>query len=969
MDSCVDKGQGLACASSSTVYGELMLLHSRFGHPSFHYLKHLFPSKFRGIKPSSFKCDACQFAKDHRATFPARMYSSSKPFYLIHSDVWGPSKISTLSGKKWFITFIDDHTRMCWLYFFTTKTEVEGIFRQFHKMVYTQFGVGISILRTDNGTEFFNTSLDSFLKSEGIVHQSSCPYTPQQNGIAERKNRHLLEVARALMFSTNVPKYFWGDAVLTAAYLINRLPSKVLNFQTPLQLFQTSFPQNRLISNLPLRMFGCTVFVLTPSQFRTKLEPRSQKCVFLGYAPNQKGYKCFHPLTRRYFTSLDVVFWEAQPFFTTSLQGENVTTDFTDFWKIDKLVLPITVSEPRSDNHKVPVTDEDTNRYLQVYTRRPKQTVVVEPTELPQPDHPHDPSNEDSELISEPPITTTDNTDPDLDLPIATRKAVRACTRHPISKYVSYAKLSSHYKTFVSRLTNQFVPRNIMEALKDANWSSAVDEEMRALQDNNTWSIVSLPEGKKSVGCKWVFTVKCNTDGSIERYKARLVARGFTQTYGLDYTETFAPVAKINSIRVLLSIAVNLNWPLHQLDIKNAFLNGTLDEEVYMTLPPGYEKTLGPGKVCRLNKSLYGLKQSPRAWFEKFGTVVKRFGFIQSQADHTMFINHLPNNKLVVLIVYVDDIIVTGDDEAGIMLIKKQLATEFEIKDLGMLRYFLGLEFARSTEGLFVSQRKYILDLLEETGMTGCRPAETPMEAALKLRPSDKSEVKDQERYQRLVGKLIYLAHTRPDITFAVSVVSQFMHAPGAIHFDAVYRILRYLKGSPGKGLMFKKRNGLQIEAYTDADWAGDVNDRRSTSGYCTFVGGNLVSWRSKKQTVVARSSAEAEFRAVAHGICEVIWITRLLEELRISIPKPIRVYCDNKAAVAIAHNPVLHDRTKHVEIDKHFIKEKLDSGKICMPYISTTEQVADIFTKSLYKGQFTYLLRKLAMDDIHAPA
>ncbi len=514
-----------------------------------------------------------------------------------------------------------------------------------------------------------------------------------------------------------------------------------------------------------------------------------------------------------------------------------------------------------------------------------------------------------------------------------------------------------------------FVPRNIQEALENPDWKLAVLEEMKALHKNATWEVVDLPQEKKIVGCKWVFTVKCKSDGSIERYKARLVAKGFTQTHGIDYQETFSPVAKMNSVRILLSLAVHHNWPLYQLDIKNAFLNGELEEEVFMELPPGFEEKYGVGKVCKLKKSLYGLKQSPRAWFERFGKAVKGHGYTQSQADDSMFYKHSKEGKVAVLIVYVDDIVLTGNDHTELTRIKKLLAKDFEVKDLGILKYFLGMEFARSKEGLVVSQRKYVLDLLEETGLLGCKPAETPMESNLKLQPKSSGKHVDKERYQRLVGKLIYLSHTRPDIAFAVSVVSQLMHSPGAEHFDAVNRILRYLKGTPGRGLLFRKNDNFQVEVYTDADWAGSVTDRRSTSGYCTFVGGNLVTWRSKKQSVVARSSAEAEFRAVALGICEILWIKKLLEELKMEIQLPMKVYCDNKSAILIAHNPVLHDRTKHVEIDKHFIKEKLDKGLVCMPYIPTTEQVADILTKGLPTKQFENLIGKLAMKDIFCPA
>jgi hypothetical protein len=385
-----------------------------------------------------------------------------------------------------------------------------------------------------------------------------------------------------------------------------------------------------------------------------------------------------------------------------------------------------------------------------------------------------------------------------------------------------------------------------------------------------------------------------------------------------------------------------------------------------MDCPPGFEETFG-SRVCKLKKSLYGLKQSPRAWFEKFTQSVKKQEYTQGQADHTLFTKSGQNGKITVLIVYVDDIILTGNDEIEMERLKRNLAADFEIKDLGPLKYFLGMEIARSKKGIVVSQRKYVLDLLQETGMSGCKPADTPMDQSAKLWEKGDTPV-DTGRYQRLVGKLIYLAHTRPDIAFSVSVVSQFMHAPYEEHLEAVHRILRYLKATPGKGLFFKKTDDKNVAIFTDADWAGSIIDRKSTSGYCTYVWGNLVTWRSKKQGVVSRSSAEAEFRAMAQGICEGMWILRVLKELKIEVELPLKLYCDNKAAISIAHNPVQHDRTKHIEIDLHFFKEKIDSGTLCLPFIPSNQQTADILTKSLGRTTFEYLISKLGMLDIYAP-
>jgi hypothetical protein len=344
-------------------------------------------------------------------------------------------------------------------------------------------------------------------------------------------------------------------------------------------------------------------------------------------------------------------------------------------------------------------------------------------------------------------------------------------------------------------------------------------------------------------------------------------------------------------------------------------------------------------------------------------------GFKQSQGDHTLFVKHSESGGVTVLLVYVDDIIVTGDDEEEQQMLAQHLAKEFEIKTLGKLKYFLGIEVAHSRKGIFISQQKYITDLLQETGKTACKPACTPIDPNVKLGNAEEDIAVNKEKYQRLVGKLIYLSHTRPDVAFAVSLVSQFMHQPKEIHLQAALRIVQYLKGTPGRGILFERNGSVGLEAYTDADYAGSIVDRRSTTGYCTFLGGNLVTWKSKKQSVVSRSSAEAEFRSMAQGICELLWLKSILEDLRIKSDEPMKLYCDNKSAISIAHNPVQHDRTKHIEVDRHFIKEKLDSGLICTPYVSFQGNLADLLTKGLNNNNFERIVSKLGMIDIHSPA
>lgn len=311
--------------------------------------------------------------------------------------------------------------------------------------------------------------------------------------------------------------------------------------------------------------------------------------------------------------------------------------------------------------------------------------------------------------------------------------------------------------------------------------------------------------------------------------------------------------------------------------------------------------------------------------------------------------------------------VVTGDDDDEMNKLKDVLGAEFELKDLGKLKYFLGIEVARSGRGITMCQRKYILDLLTETGMLECQPIDTPIEQNHGLTLLSSKTPTNKERYQRLVGKLIYLSHTRPDIAYAVSVVSRFMHAPNEDHMRAATRILRYLKSSPGKGLFFAKTGSLEVEGYTDADWAGDKSDGKSTSGYFMFVGGNLVTWRSKKQKMVARSSAESEFRGMVHGVCELLWIKRIMRDLGFEVRDSMNLHCDNQAAVKIANNPVLHDRTKHVEVDRHFIRDHLEKKTIKLPHVASKDQVADMLTKAVCTNTFYSSLDKLRMIDIHS--
>lgn len=491
-----------------------------------------------------------------------------------------------------------------------------------------------------------------------------------------------------------------------------------------------------------------------------------------------------------------------------------------------------------------------------------------------------------------------------------------------------------------------------------------MQEELYALHKTHTWDLVDLPPGKFAIPCKWVYKVKIRSDGSIERYKAQLVAKGYNQEYGIDYEETFAPVARLTSVRSLLTAAAGKKWGrLYQMDVKNAFLNGDLHEEVYMKPPPRYRHP--PDKVCRLRRALYGLKQAPRAWFAKFSSTVHRFGFCSCPYDNALFIRHT-DKGYVLLLLYVDDMIITGDDIQGIQDLKMSLSQEFEMKDLGFLNYFLGLEVSYNSKGYYLSQAKYASDLVARAGFTDNKIASTPLETNVKLLPQDGSLMKDPTLYRQIVGSLVFLTVTRPDIAYVVHLVSQFMAAPRTTHFAAVLRILRYIKGTLFQGCHFPFNCPLKLKAYSDSDWVGDSIDRCSTTGYCFFLGDSLISWCSKKQTVIARSSTEAEYRALADTTSELVWLRWLLEDMGAHQLTPTTVYCDNRSAIQIAHNDVFHERMKHIEVNCHFIRQNLLKKSLSVTSTSSAEQVADIFTKSLLPGRFRQLVSKLKMTRCH---
>lgn len=959
--------QALAAIHSS-------IWHNRLGHPSSDVSSRLSSTIGSKVSFRNF-CSECALSKSHRLPFENNRSFADSPFYVVHSDVWSSSTSSTC-GFKYYVLFTDEFSRYSWIYPMHRKNEVLTHFKKLVSKIQTLFGITIKFLQSDNGSEYVNHEFTKYCNSLGIQQRFSCPHTPQQNGLAERKHRHISTMARTLLLTSGAPHKLWVEAVLTSVYLINRLPTHVLNWDTPCHRLYGIHP-----SYSYLRVFGCSCFPYLGPYVSGKLSSRSLECVFLGYSPQHKGYRCLDPKTGRLYVSRHVIFNE------NSFPYKNMQVQAPGPLEFAFLPSPTTFSRP-SETLSQPRQNELSNAFHET-TMLPftnSSTPIQPPVSISQPpvityhrrnkSIPHTTPNE---VVTENrPETTPIESDPILNAPTVHEPAattvdpppVQPTTKHPMITRSKDGTLPQHKQT--DRTTKHPVPQALLsvienseptcytEASKHAVWRNAMTEEINALLKNETWVLVPPSSSHNTVGCKWVFRIKRNPDGTIERHKARLVAKGFHQQQGIDYEETFSPVIKPATIRTVLSLAVSRRWALRQLDVKNAFLHGFLNEDVYMTQPPGFVDPSRPDYVCKLLKAIYGLRQAPRAWFEHMKSFLISAGFVQSLADPSLFIFR-QGNQTIYFLLYVDDIVITGSDNKLIQELIQALGRNFDIKDLGPLHYFLGLQVTSLFDGLHISQLKYAHDILLKHDMLHSKAVSTPMSAKMILTSADGDILPNATVFREIVGSLQYLTITRPDIAYAVNSISQYMSQPRTSHLLAAKRILRYIKGTLDHGLFFRPQyQPAGLSAYSDADWAGCPDTRRSTSGYLCYIGTNLVSWCSKNQPTIARSSAESEYRALSHASAETTWLAFLLYELGAHLHFPILLYCDNLSATYMASNPVFHARTKHIELDYHFVREKVVVGSHRVCYIPSVDQPADLLTKPLYKHRHSLLTNKL---------
>lgn len=933
--------------------------HHRLGHAPVAKIKLI--SSISAVKSKSEKvCITCPMSKFVKLPFPLSESHASSKFELVHIDIWGPYKECTRGKYRYFLTIVDDHSRYTWIYLLKQKSDTLQTLQEFFNYVQNHFKTTIQYLRSDNALEFDTNLCKSFFTANGIIHQTSCIQRPQQNARVERKHRHILEIARCLRFQACLPLKYWGECVMTAVHIINRLPTTVLTNKTPYECLFDELP-----SYQHMKIFDCLAFSCNPSFTSDKMAPRGVPCVFLGYPPFKKGYRLLNLFTMYEFISRDVTFCENIFPFNPASKDSYMTHMPKHTSASSPQIDDLIVFSPTHEQESHPVD------------KNSSENVISEPTDDPEPTE----TSESIEATDSAPISPP---------PRRSNRAHNKPVWHQdyITKPFSSTHSSSHisnlaftvinptFNYFLSTITKTTDPILFKDAIQHDYWIDAMNQELEAHERNETWEITTLPVGKTAIGSRWLFKTKYKPDGTLDRHKARLVIQGCSQKYGEDFQETFAPVAKMATVRTLLAVAAMEDWHTLQMDVTNAFLHGDLHENVYMKLPLGYtgigcrikphqdqEKTSQNSHlVCKLKKSLYGLKQAPRNWFSKLSQTLLKMGFNQSKSDYSLFVIHT-QEVITIILVYVDDLLICGNSLTDINKLKSMLSQTFHMKDLGPVSYFLGIEIYRSVDGFFLSQRKYVTDILQEYGMLRARPLQLPMDTHLKL-TQDKGEVlSDPTPYQRLVGRLIYLTITRPDIAFTVQLLTQFMQRPTTVHMQTAKRLLRYLVGSISQGILLASSSAAQLTAYCDSDWASCPITRRSTTGYCIFLGQSPISWKAKKQHVVARSSAEAEYRSMALTTCEVTWLSALLKDIGIKNLPPTILKCDNQAALAIAANPVLHEKTKHVEIDCHYVRDQLQAGTIITTPVSSSDQVADIMTKVLSVKQHSAHCDKLGVS------
>lgn len=927
----------------------LQLYHERWGHQDYRHVK-MKLQKDMGIsvKNTNEHCEPCIFGKSSRKPF-GRREAASEPGEIVSTDVCGPFPPS-FRGYRYLVVFKDHYTKYRYGYFLKQKSEVKDSLKEMLIHAKCQ-GHTVKTLISDNGGEFDNDDVRKILAQHGVTYKLTAPYTPQQNGCAERENRTIVEMARTFKYANKdieFPESLWCEFVKSAIYILNRTGKSSEADISPFEKWYGKKPRIR-----HLRIIASTCYMHIPSQKRKKMDKKAEKGYLVGYDGDER-YRIYIPERKDVRVSRDVKFVEKTN--NNRLEEKspiksnvNPGAQRIDLSKIRRFNDLIQDGEIQNEEPDINIEPQDD----QLAKDSPN---LEEQNYDPTSNNPEGnlERNEKSDSEFEDALSGSNDRQESEEENCNYRKLRN---RKVIISKTTHDELAMISQEFVNSIET---PNSYSEATKGdqrSEWLAAMEKEMNSLIENKTWVLTELPKGAKALPSKWVYKVKTKADGSVDTFKARLVIKGYNQTKGLDYDQTFSPVARMSTIRSLLSVAVTENIHLAQFDVSTAFLYGELDETIFMKQPKGFDD--GTNRVCSLKRSLYGLKQAPRCWNTRMRNFLTKLGFKTSSADCCLYTRE-KHGKKVILALYVDDGLVAASDFKDLKIFLDELKAEFKITQK-YADYFLGLEIKRSDDSVKISQKSYAKKILEKFNFSECRAVSTPMENIATVVEVQKST--NDFPYRQAVGAIMYLMlGTRPDLAFSVGVLSRALESPTSEDVQRLKRVLRYIAGTLDYGIIYKTNGEKKLECYSDADYGGCTSTGRSTTGVVACYAGSPISWISQRQPTVSTSTTEAEIIAASEAAKELMWLKSLFNDLTNYNEVPV-IHIDNTAAIRLSQNPEFHKRTKHISLKHFFIREKVIEGEVSVSQISTEYQIADMMTKPLPKLRLHHFINLLNIN------
>jgi hypothetical protein len=874
------------------------------------------------------QCEHCVLGKGHRLPSHVVTERSITPNELVHVDIWGPARTASLGQSRYFLTCYDDHTKHVCIYLMKNKSDALRYFKDYIALVQNHCKTTIKRIRSDNGAEFTSHAFQQLLANNGIASNQVPPGAHGQNGRVERAHLTILNAVRTLLIDSLLPPTFWAEAAAYSVYIRNRVPDA----QTRRIPYHTW--SGKPVSHEHIRPFGSAIYIRDHVQ-TNKLAPRYRKALLMGWAENSESTIRYYDIEKRTFGySRDVVFKRPD--------------------SQEKQFPATTISRPVQTEAIVNVLEP------------PQDTSDVPTPEIGQPSPATSAARSTSSSLSPADPDATLDYDYSQDQSVESQATLSDDDDNASNSSGSTDPLNLSAIALLADTSNPGSYREARTSGQWEQWKTAMDDELLKMEKYQVFEVLPRKPGMHILKARWVYTRKIDgTTGKVSAYKARWVAKGYAQIEGIHFNDIHASVVHKDSIRVFLSLVNSLDMECDQVDIKAAFLNGELEETIYLEPPEGSD--IPSSHIIRLRKSLYGLRQSPRCFNQAFDKWMQEDGFQPTRADPCLYMRRKHSHTIMVS-VHVDDQLIASDSRQELDAFKKRLNARFECTDNGPVNYFLGFNVIRdrTQRRLIISQEHYVEALLERFDMSSSNPVRTPLPASFMPKIATDQEFSDAKHleFPKLAGSILYLSTiTRPDIAYAAGVLARYISRWSIEHYKAAKHLLRYLRGTSDLCLSYDHEAGKRtLLGYADADWGGCQDTRRSTTGYLFKTFGGITSWRARRQPTVSLSTAEAEYMASADAAKQASWLRLLLTDLGYPQSEPTLLYNDNMGAILLSQNPVHHDRSKHISLRHHYLREQVGDKSLSLHHISSKDNQADLFTKNLSADLFNSLRTAIGM-------